>query len=128
MSTLQKGNSEERSNLFGVVKTYHRVTFGASSAVSSQSSGTGVSFANGSTGVFTVTLTPTWQDFCGLNVTQVGGTLDGGTWEVSTDLSGNTIGLTHLDQDGTPAAGHPAAAAYIFEFTFQNKNVGPVLG
>lgn len=127
MST-RKGIGTVASNIKGLVAVCHRVTFGASSAVSSQSSGTGVTFAANATGVFDVTLSDKWDDLVGISATQMGGSLGGGTWEVSTDLSsGDSFSVTHLAQDGTPAAGDPPTSAFNFVIWMRNTASGPTL-
>lgn len=126
--TTRTGVSDVRSNLFLVTNFYHKVTFGASGAVSSQSSGTGVTVARTGTGVYTFTLDQKYVDCVFFDGKQFGGTLAGGTWEVSTDLAtGNVLTVTHLAQDGTPAAGDPAQAPYQFVIAMKYGTSGASL-
>lgn len=130
MST-RKGIGGTRSNVTGLVAVAHSATFGASSAVASQSAGTGLTLTNTGTGEFRVEFSERWSDFVVLRAHQVGGTLGGGTWECSSDLadfgSGSAITIEHLVQDGTPAAGDPPQEKFQFIFWMRNSTGGPTL-
>jgi hypothetical protein len=113
-----KGRGERRDNKAGLVSVFHQVTFTTNSDVSSQSSGTGVSFADGASGVNVVTFDHPYKELWGVRVTPVGSS-GGQMFEVSTDWAQSTKTLSLRCLGDAGSAEDWAAITYRFEFIFK---------
>lgn len=118
-----KGVAEVRANERGVVQVYHSVVAGSTGAITSESSGTGVDFAAGSSGIYVVTMDHPYCSLLGVQMTPVGAS-SGQFLEVSTawSQSAKTLSLRVLN-DAASAENLIDGQTYLFTFTFRNTTV-----
>jgi len=116
-ASLVRAKDKEVQLLYGVI------TFGASGAVSSETS-FGFAFTKPSgTGLYRITLEDDWPELLGLFLTVTAGTAADVMWQQKTDLSSRVIDVSHLSAGvaANATSGHKLSVMLVLK----NSTVAP---